>query len=56
VLRADQSFPRRAPIDVTLRPAVSAESESWEASIRLRDHVRGIIAEATGEALVDEGR
>jgi 1-acyl-sn-glycerol-3-phosphate acyltransferase len=54
VLRADQAFPRRAPIEVRLAPAVSAASASWDAGVELRDRVRAAIGEASGEALVDE--
>jgi 1-acyl-sn-glycerol-3-phosphate acyltransferase len=54
VLRADQAFARRAPIDVTLLSPLRAESDAWEAAVRLRDRVRGCIAEASGEPLVDE--
>jgi 1-acyl-sn-glycerol-3-phosphate acyltransferase len=54
VLRPDQSFPRRAAIEVTLLAPIGAESQSWDASLQLRDRVRAAIAETTGEALVDE--
>jgi 1-acyl-sn-glycerol-3-phosphate acyltransferase len=52
VLRADQAFPRRAPIEITLLPALRAEGESWDAALGLRDRVREAIAKAAGEALV----
>ena len=52
VLRADQAFPRRAPIDITSRPRWRADGESWDATLGLRDRVREAIAKAAGEALV----
>ena len=54
VLRADQAFPRRAPIEVTVTAPVAADGDGWEAGVRLRDRVRARIAEASGEPLVDE--
>jgi hypothetical protein len=53
VLRADQAFPRRAPIEVTLLPPVFAAGDSWEAAVALRDDVRDAIAHRAHEALVD---
>jgi 1-acyl-sn-glycerol-3-phosphate acyltransferase len=53
VLRADQAFPRRAPIEVTLLPPVFATADSWEAAVALRDGVRDAIAQRAHEALVD---
>jgi 1-acyl-sn-glycerol-3-phosphate acyltransferase len=53
VLRADQWFPRRAPIEVTLAPPVVAEGDGWEAAVALRDRTRAEIAKLAHEHLVD---
>jgi 1-acyl-sn-glycerol-3-phosphate acyltransferase len=53
VLRADQWFPRRAPVEVVFGPALAAESETWEATLALRDRARAEIAKLAGEHLVD---
>jgi 1-acyl-sn-glycerol-3-phosphate acyltransferase len=52
VLRADQWFPRRAPITVTLLPALAPESDTWGGAVALRDRARETIAVRAGEPLV----
>jgi 1-acyl-sn-glycerol-3-phosphate acyltransferase len=53
VLRADQWFPRRAPITVTLLPALAPESDTWTGAVALRDRARETIAVGAGEPLVE---
>ncbi len=53
VLRADQWFPRRAPIEVALAPPVVAEGDGWDAAVALRDRTRAAIAKLAHEHLVD---
>jgi 1-acyl-sn-glycerol-3-phosphate acyltransferase len=55
VLRPDQAFPRRAPIDVALGAPLEAESDAWEAVMGLRDRTREAIAKLAGEPLVGDG-
>jgi 1-acyl-sn-glycerol-3-phosphate acyltransferase len=52
VLRADQWFPRRGPVTVTLRPPITAAAATWEAALSLRDRTRVEVAAASGEPLV----
>ena len=52
VLRADQWFPRRGPITVTLRPSVLARGSAWEDAVALRDRSRAEVATASQEQLV----
>jgi 1-acyl-sn-glycerol-3-phosphate acyltransferase len=59
VLRADQWFPRRGPIAVTIRPPLPTATPSpaatpgWEAVSALRELARREIASASGEPLVE---
>jgi 1-acyl-sn-glycerol-3-phosphate acyltransferase len=57
VLRADQWFPRRAPVEVTMGAPLSADSEvhseTWEATLALRERARAEIANLAGEHLVE---
>ncbi len=53
VLRADQWFPRRGPITVTLRPPLLAQGGTWEAAVELRRRARAEVADAAQEPLVE---
>ncbi len=53
VLRADQWFPRRGPITVTLRPPLLAQGSTWEAAVELRRRARAEVADAAQEPLVE---
>jgi 1-acyl-sn-glycerol-3-phosphate acyltransferase len=53
VLRADQWFPRRAPVEVVLAAPRAADGETWDAALALRDLARAEIAKLTGEHLVE---
>jgi 1-acyl-sn-glycerol-3-phosphate acyltransferase len=52
VLRADQWFPHRGPITVTLRAPRAAGAPTWEATLALRDASRREVAALSGEPLV----
>jgi 1-acyl-sn-glycerol-3-phosphate acyltransferase len=52
VLRADQWFPHRGPITVTLRAPRAAGAATWEATLALRDASRREVAALSGEPLV----
>lgn len=49
VLRSDQWFPFRAPLEVAVLPAVAPQGTGFEAARRLRDRVRRALLDALGE-------
>jgi len=53
VLRADQWFPRRGAVRVTIMPARRSSGVAWSDAVALRDRVRDDLATATGDVPVD---
>jgi acyl carrier protein len=49
VLRDGTWYPRRAPISITFGAPVAADGTDWNATLRLRDSVRGEILKHCGE-------
>jgi len=53
LLRADQWFPRRGPVQVTVLPPRKPAGDAWDDAVALRDRVREDLASATGDPPVD---
>jgi 1-acyl-sn-glycerol-3-phosphate acyltransferase len=53
VLRADQWFPRRGPLTITVRPPLFPAASTWEAAVALQERARAEIAIAAREPLVE---
>jgi 1-acyl-sn-glycerol-3-phosphate acyltransferase len=49
VLRDETWYLRRAPISITISPAVAPEGSDWNAALKLRDRVRADILKHCGE-------
>ena len=56
IIRGNNWFPRRGPIDVSVRPPITPSGEGWQVALDLRDEARVEIASYCGEPdLVDTG-
>ena len=56
IIRGNNWFPRRGPIDVSVRPPITPSGEGWQVALDLRDAARVEIASYCGEPdLVDTG-
>jgi 1-acyl-sn-glycerol-3-phosphate acyltransferase len=54
-LNSESWLPRRARIEVTIRPPIPAAGESWQDALRLRDAARREISAWCGEPDLVEG-
>ena len=50
LLRAEQWFPRRGAVRVTVSPPIIPQGTDWTAAVALRDAVRAVLARTCGEA------